>query len=526
MTFQLIAWIYISLICFAWGKLFVKYFSPGIPVFDFSISCIIGFSVVGIISMYFSLFGPLYGWVKLVISAPALIFYLQSSNRKIVFETFTGVIKNLSAPDRALLSVCILMLLFLSSSTIIHPDTLNYHADAIRFFNDRGMVRGIANVKLEYGFQSLWFAAMAFFDLSFLQPHVSYPLSGCLLCWFIIFLVAKSANTKYDSSNPATGSFQSAWWLILLLFTLFSWTQIRLTASSASPDFIVAICIFLSLYFLCGNDFSKQPEASYYFAVFFAVLALSIKLSAVIILLAVVFVLYQSLLNRKFRLLFSCLLLAFVALAPLVVRNIFASGYPLYPSSLYGIFPVYWKMDPDRLLHFQHYITAYARYPVDASVSESQYQLSIGKWVPIWWRHLYISDKLLLVVIGVGAITDLLLIRTWMRALTLNRVAGLCICILGTVVWFIHAPDPRFGTGFLLPLIYFQYSPLLQIRPNGANRSYLGATSAIKWVSAFLILLYIGYRGICFFQPEQLIYPEGIKRTPLISSGTFYHTPL
>src|SRR4030095_9390306 len=171
MIFELISWIYISVICLVWGNQILKLlFGIHDPdAIDFPVVCFLGMSVVVVISFYLSLFIPLHVWVKLPLQIPALLFLIKEKNRREIFlqikRTFTGF----SGLDIVFLTAVLLMILFLCTAPVIHPDTLSYHAFSTQVFNNYGTIPGIANLKLEFGFQSLWFACLAFFDISIFQ---------------------------------------------------------------------------------------------------------------------------------------------------------------------------------------------------------------------------------------------------------------------------------------------------------------------------------------------------------------------
>ncbi|HZK62944.1 MAG TPA: hypothetical protein VFC34_02295, partial [Puia sp.] len=216
MAFELISWIYISLLCTVWGKGFVVFFFRNrldVAEFDFPVLCFIGMWAIGIVAISFSLFMPLTGWIKMLLQVPVLFYFLSSSNRQSFFKQLGRSFIKPSVSDLALLVLSILMILFISSSAIIHPDTLNYHIYSIRVFDLYGMVPGIANLRPDLGFQSLWFTVMSVFDLSLFQPQTSYPLSGCVMSWFIIFLISKITAARTHLSGQGETAFSSAWYL-------------------------------------------------------------------------------------------------------------------------------------------------------------------------------------------------------------------------------------------------------------------------------------------------------------------------
>ena len=522
MIFELLAWVYISIICFAWGRQLISLFFSGTEAVAFPIVCFAGLSFIGIIAMYVSLFGPISFWIKCIVTIPALLFYIKCSNRLFFLENLQSVFRKMSSADATLLISCVGMLLFLTTSPIIHPDSLNYHVDSIRLYSLRGLVPGMTNWRVHFGFQSSWFAEMNFFSMWPLEPNFSFPLNGCVMCWLIVFLIAESVRKPAEmNSAKTTGSF---WFLVLLLGTLISWTQIRLTASSASPDFIAAMAIFTSLYFLAKNT-DRSPDA-FYFATYFAFVAVSIKFSVIPILLVPVLIFIYGLILRRYQLVLFCFITGLFFLVPILIRNVVSSGYPFFPSSFAGtFFHNNWKLDELHVAELQHYITAYARYPVLREDTEAAYGLPIRTWLPNWWNHLYLMDRFFIVLIIGGVLMDTMLFRKWKNFFSINSAAALLIALTGVVFWFVNAPDPRFGTGFLFPLIYFQYAPFWQMKSDRAKEIYLRITPFIKWGAGFLILLYVLYRSFHFFQPGQLIYPAGIKKENLTSSDTFFRNP-
>ena len=149
----------------------------------------------------------------------------------------------------------------------------------------------------------------------------------------------------------------------------------------------------------------------------------------------------------------------------------------------------------------------------------TEYNQSIMKWLPVWWKHLYMIDKTVILIIAFGVLIDISFFRTWVRSYSRRTFAALFVAITGVLFWFVEAPDPRFGTGFLLPLIYFQYAPLIKNIKGLEGRYLYIIVNRIKYISAFFIIIYISYRAVYFFRPRQFVFPEGINYTTLIQPG-------
>lgn len=520
MIFELISWIYISLICLIWGNIILKLFF-GInkeSAIDFPIVCFLGMSFIGVIAFYISLIIPLNFTVKFILQIPVLLILINKNFRGIIFSQLRKSFTNLSVSDSFFLFFTLLMILFICTTPVIHPDTLNYHVFSVEIFEKYGTIPGIANLKPHFGFQSLWFTQLSFFGFSLFRPRHLFPLNAVVMVWLIIFLVSKSARRKISFSGPDL-SISGIWYLFLVLFCILSWTQIRLTASSLSPDFIVTLSILLSFYFFVKKEDAVSKKKSDLLAVFFSIIAVTIKLSAAPVLLLPACLIGLAAIRGKWQ--FAVRITIFLALisAPVLIRNIISTGYPFYPSLFGSIYPFEWKIAPSRIILLQHYITSYARYTVSMSDVDMLYANSIKIWLPVWWRNLYMIDKTVILIIIFGVLVDISFFRTWVRSYSGRTFVALIVAITGVLFWFVEAPDPRFGTGFLLPLIYFQYAPFIKNIKGMEDRYLFLLMDWIKYISTFFIIIYIGYRAVYFFKPRQFVFPEGIDYTTLIQPG-------
>jgi hypothetical protein len=510
MIFELISWIYISLICLIWGNLILKIFfgiNKGEGI-DFPIVCFIGMAILGVIAFYISLFIPLFFGVKLALQIPVLLYLTYKRNREQIFSQVRNGFAYFSLSDSCFLVVALLMILFICTAPVIHPDTLNYHVFSVQIFDKYGAIPGIGNVKMHLGFQSLWFALLSLFSISLFHFGPIYPLNGIVMVWVIIFLVSKAGRRE----NILSG----IWYLILVLFCILSWTQIRLTASSLSPDFIATISVFLSFYyFICKREIVLKERFDS-LVVLFSIISVTIKLSAAPVLLLPMFVIGGAVFRGKWLFAGRIIVCMILLSIPVLVRNIISTGYPFYPSLFASIYAFDWKVDPSRVITLQHYITSYARYPVLISEIGQANNESFHYWFPAWWKHLYVIDKIVMLVIAFGTLVDILFFRIWKRFSSSRKTSALFVAATGVLFWFVEAPDPRFGTGFLLTLIYLQYAPIISKLKGLEGRRLFLLVDGIKYLSTLCIIVYIGYRAVYFFRPRQIVFPEGINYANLI----------
>ena len=198
MIFELTSWIYISLVCLIGGNWFLKLF-PGIKnvsVIDFPVICFVGMSVFGILAFCLRLAFPLFPVIKWGLQVLTLLTLVNENNRKEIFSQLKNSFGYFTTLDFTFLITSIVMVLVISSAPVIHPDTLNYHAFSTQIFDLFGVVPGIANLRPEFGFQSMWFAALAFFHFSYSNSALIFPLNGCIMIWVLVFLVSGATKVK------------------------------------------------------------------------------------------------------------------------------------------------------------------------------------------------------------------------------------------------------------------------------------------------------------------------------------------
>ena len=75
----------------------------------------------------------------------------------------------------------------MSSWTVIHPDTLGYHAQTIQWIEKYKAVPGLAHLHVRFGYQWLWFVDSALFGFSFTGKEGITLLNSTVLFWFFIF---------------------------------------------------------------------------------------------------------------------------------------------------------------------------------------------------------------------------------------------------------------------------------------------------------------------------------------------------
>jgi hypothetical protein len=169
MIITIVAWIYITGICYGWGHLIFRsaekitsgYIHEKIP---FSIVCFTGLAGIAGIAGVVSLFSPLGLWqLQLFFILPCIpVFYTIVKNSP-SFNPFLS----LHPLIIILLISSFIMVLIMSTWTISHPDSMEYHIQAIQWIEKYKAIPGLAHLNIHLGLQNLWFPVCALLSFHF-----------------------------------------------------------------------------------------------------------------------------------------------------------------------------------------------------------------------------------------------------------------------------------------------------------------------------------------------------------------------
>jgi len=510
MLTTLLAWIYISFLCWIWGvfclQLIKRLTKNELLLPHFSIICITGLSAITVIAGILSLIIPLgEWWVQLFFIAPCVLLFFKKS--QYFFESFKDQLSTLNITSVILLLVCLLLILVMSTWTIVHPDTLGYHAQTIQWIEKYKAIPGLVHLHVRFGYQGLWFVDAALFDFSFTGIQGITFLNSTVLFWFFIFLINRIDQNFFKNGKRLYGLL----WVSFLSISMWSYTQVRLSATSTSPDFIATLFVLAIIYLLLEKNLKHLATSQWLLAAFLSLVAVTIKLSVVPVLLVAIVPALFGLFKRKIKLFFTILSISVVTLSPFIARYIITTGYIVFPSTSIDIANVDWKYDPELTVNEKNYITAYAKRPgvVMRDEINAVNKMNPVEWLPAWWQKRSTADKIIMIFLVVYFFIALLSIKKIVLSGFIPLLV-LTMLLIGIIFWLVNAPDPRFGFGSILGFIgVVSYLNLKEKEiPIGKN-----VLIAIFLLATGSIFAYTGYRFINFFSKEQLLIPLGIEKT-------------
>ena len=499
--------LYTSFVCWSWGLgawKWLQQISKGssMGLLSFPEQSFIGFIFITALGAVANFWIPLGGWYQqLFLFVMALLFCWQYNGFSLL-KTELGLYVKMKWTAKLLLLIAAGWILIMGSWKIIHPDSLAYHFPLIRWSAEHIVTPGLANLHIRFGYQSNWFVGAAIFDPGFMGINSISFINGALLIWFVAFCVKRLyAYALYEQEKGG-----KILWIALLFISGWAFTQFRLTASSASPDFIAAIFIWYIFYLVLHS--SNHPIYRLVIAILI-LFSFTIKLSSAPLFILLTFLLLENkaLLIRKHFLTFAIIVL-FIS-GPFLLRNHISSGYLLFPSSLVHVGASDWKVPIDKVDQEAAYVKAYARIQSEGDMESIQEanNASLLNWLPEWLSLRSEAEISILILTLVLVIIGLLHFKI-IRKMPLPYQILLLTGITGLGLWFMMAPDPRFGWGFLIGLMALLLYPLSLPEFMKRNEKLLIDTGL--YILLAFGAAYFVYRVYNYSTPETWIKPAGV----------------
>lgn len=462
----LLLWIYVSMVCWAGGWLFMRFAQLATCKRDSALPLtlhpFLGLAWIASYSALISLLCPIRWWWNIAfvgVIAAGVVW-----RRREVLDQLKKLTEGTkSAPTLVALFLLTGGVLLLKSASVVHDhgiddaifhsDTGYYHALSIRWIEEYGVVPGLGNLLPPLAIDYLWFQPSALFGFREFLPQRLHALTGLIVLWALAFSIG-GAWRLFNSGG--WGSIRcSDLYRALLLIPLSEAGNYIVSDSGDEPASVMvlmaigAALICLENANVCPSVGDQQESPVDLCAVILLIcFAVGIKLSALPLLGLGVLLVAPALRSGNFRLLFLGMLIVLVAIGGKIARSVILSGYPVYPLPQLDFFHVDWKMPAQVLVSEKNYVASMAR----ARFAEPGRLLTggMGAWILPW------IGAFLKTPVGIGAIcstASLTLAGLFHRGFAANHFRKFwkvhVTLMAGILYWFLMAPDVRFGYGFL-----------------------------------------------------------------------------
>lgn len=496
------SWIYVLIFMYLSGNAYLRLQNRLVPderESDFFEIIFSGIMITTLFAQVFSIFYKL-GVLANIILAVLLLLYMVCDRRYLISR-----IKNVARPTGLYLiattaaSVATIVFALCASGPVRLIDTDWYHAQNIRWIEEYGCVKGLANLFYALGFNS----PQHYFDALFSQKFIfgqSMRFSGGLF-GLLIFLhgIYRIAGWKKHSKHIADviAAGEVVYSVIITAFYADPYTD-------TLPNILI---LFIVTEWFVILESGQENISKMARLCVLGVFATAVKSSAAMVVLLTIQPAYYLIRDKKWKAIIICILEGILILIPYAVTNIITTGYPVYLLTSVKLPGCKWMIDPSVLKYATDDMIRFARMP-EAELGDV---LHCGlRWVPGWFRGESVSHQILYIVLAAMIVYDIIAtIIEWLK----NKcrpgwevLPRICI-YAGLVYWFMTIPQVKYCWSYLIiPICVVPMCHSINKYVTGLVR--LSAIGVAVLYLGFYSLRTLGYirEGHIFRQEDYLVY--------------------
>ena len=441
----LLSYLYIGITTFFWGfgiRMFVKRY------FEYEINTMVGlvYAGLGAVTVYagiYSLFSGVALGANIGMLLGCLLFALVG--KEDLVHWVKSEKQNMTAGKTVFLIVMLLLFAYGGSRGYMHVDSGLYHAQAIRWIEEFGVLPGLANLHCRLAYNSSAFVLTALYSMSFLGGQSLHTVAG----FMALVLAVKGLDVVKIFVRKKV--FVSDFVKVAMLFYI---TIIYTEMVSPASDYFAMLFLFYIIVTWIELEEKKENDITPYgmLCVLLAV-NVTIKLSSAIMLLLVLKPAYSLLKEKRYGQIGIYLSMGILAVFPYLARNVILSGWLVYPFPSIDLFSVDWKIPAGEAKYDAEEIKVYAKGMTDVLLKDTP----ISQWFPTWFAGLKGLEKVWVLSSVFSTLGGILIsIWVWMRKKT--EICGLLFVqwgmIAGYLFWQIGTPLVRYGYIYILAFHY------------------------------------------------------------------------
>lgn len=397
-----------------------------------------GITALTVYAQFFSLFYKvgLLANVLLVLCCGTLVLISHRTYR----ETLRALLRAVPRWKWVAWTVLFLFMTYGTSRGEIHYDTSLYHAQSVHWLESYGVVKGLGNLHNRLAYNSAAFSLTALFSFSFLGGQSFHAMSG-FLAWILACTCTGIADC-WKRKRAAVSDF-------VILVAIYYLTTIYNQMISPESDYFMNIVVLFILTRWCRLTEEKNGSTTpYALLCVLGVYAITLKLSAALILLLVCKPAVMLIREKDIRGIFRSFLLGILVVLPYLIRNVILSGWLVYPFPAVDLFQVDWKIPAGAAQFDANEIKVYGRGLTDSTLAGQ----SFLEWFPGWFVALS-KFNMVLVTLSFLTVVFTLLWGVW---LLLRKKQGQVdswlvqlTCSGCFLFWLTNAPLVRYGFIFI-----------------------------------------------------------------------------
>lgn len=348
-----------------------------------------GVVIVTVYAQIFSFFGGVGLGANIILVCACVLIAVYY--RYDLLENSHQLIRVLQSARRTYVYLAVFFLMaYGASHGIMHYDSDLYHAQAIHWIEQYGIVKGLGNLHVRLAYNSAAFPLTALYSFRFLGGQSYHVMSG----FFALLLSFKCLEITdvYRRGHLVISDFGR----IAALYYLFNIYDEMMAPAS---DYFLSCLIFYII--IDWLDLYVRHERSYVPYILLALLgifAITIKLSAAPMMLLTVIPIYKLFRGRtreKTNAFFISVALSLIITVPFLIRNVIISGWILYPVTFLDFFNFSWEIPKGLAAYDALEIRTFGRGYNDVAAFG---HASFSEWVPNWFKSITGLNKIMLIL--------------------------------------------------------------------------------------------------------------------------------
>ncbi len=409
------------------------------PVRQFCLVTVIGSCVLTVYAEYYSLFDGVNATASMIVLGGNCFFgwwcrheigCFLNRMRKQPIKVFLAII----------MALALGALVGLPALTYpIHYDTYLYHAQAIRWIEEYGVVPGLGNLHNRLAYNSAFMCLQALFSLKWLTGVSQHTVNGFWM-WLMSFYAIGGMKVWQGKKIYVSDAFR-----ILVLLFLFSYINVITVSSPNTDQYALGLMLFILAEWIGLMEEEKAEPEEYALLCILSVFAVTVKLSVATLPLLILLPLGTLIKRRAWKKIGGYVAVCLAVVLPFLLRNVMISGYLLYPYPEIDLFLVDWKMPAFTALFDRYEIRVWGQGVRDIT----KWNAPFGEWFPTWFSSigkgnvglLTANPLCILIVFALSIYACYKKDGKWLH-LTIVIIAGL-------MLWMVGSPDIRYGGCYL-----------------------------------------------------------------------------
>src|SRR6478609_459942 len=293
---------------------------------NFAIYSVLGLFTTTVFTSFWAIFGRVNFEFHIALLFINLAIFLKfQKGIQLLYKTFLEELLSLTKHLKIALSIIAVLILAQCASIPYIIDNESYYIQTIKWINEYGFVKGLANLHFFLAQTSGWHILQSAYNFSFLYDKFN-DISGFCLLLGNIFSIMK-LNDYLKNNNPN--------YLIIGLLPLANVFFFQFI-STPSPDIPIYIFSFIIFFYFLKN-FKTLDVENFNLIVILVLFSLFIKTTSFALIFIPIILLAKNF-KKLIPKLYKSVLLSIIVLVLFVIKNSIISGFALFPIVNFHLF--------------------------------------------------------------------------------------------------------------------------------------------------------------------------------------------